>query len=168
LASIVYCEGNHEYRLPRYLNKNCGELYKAVTVPKLLMLDHMGIEFIPYGPNQQYAILGSKLIARHEPLGGGEHCAASTVKKAGKSVIFGHTHRIQEAQIVTIDGDNYRGISTGWLGDKNHPVFDYVKNHHQWAQGFSELTVMKDGTWFNNLIHIIDHKCNYNGNIYIN
>lgn len=167
-AKKVFIEGNHEFRLPRYLNKNCPELYKAITVPKLLYLDYYGYEFIPYTPDQQYHILNSKLIARHEPMSGGEHCAAGTVKKALSSVIFGHTHRIQEAQIVAIDGKNYRGISSGWLGDKNHPVMSYVKNHHQWAMGFSEVTVLKDGTWFNNLIHIIDYKCNYNGYIYEN
>ena len=167
-ADKVFIEGNHEYRLPRYLNKNCPELYKSITVPKLLMLDHMNYKFIPYGPNQQYSILGSKLLGRHEPLAGGKHVAQNSCEKAMSSLIFGHTHRIQEAQTVAIDGKNYRGISTGWLGNKDHKVMQYVKNHHQWALGFSEVTVLEDGTWFNNLIHIIDYKCNYNGYIYSN
>lgn len=165
-AKKVFIEGNHEYRLPRYLNKNCKELYGSVSVPNLLHLKHFGFEFVPYGPDQKYNVLGSKLVARHEPLAGGKHVAQNTVEKAMASVIFGHTHRIQEAQTVAIDGKNYRGISSGWLGDKDHPVMSYVKNHHQWALGFSEVTVLEDGTWFNNLIHIIDYKCNYNGNIY--
>ena len=82
--------------------------------------------------------------------------------KAGCSVIFGHTHRIQESQIVTIDGSNLRGISSGWLGDKNHPVMSYVKNHHQWALGFSVVTVLDNGLWFNNLVHIIKKDNSYN------
>jgi hypothetical protein len=105
-------------------------------------------------------------LARHEPLAGGKHVAQNTVEKALSSVIFGHTHRIQEAQVVAIDGKNYRGISSGWLGDETHPIFQYVKSHHQWAKGFSMVHVLPCGTWFNNLIHIIDHKLYYNGYIY--
>lgn len=162
----IYIEGNHEYRLARFIKNKAPELFGCIKVEDILHLDKYGFEFIPYGPNQQYNVLGSKLIARHEPLSGGLHCAHGTVSKAMKSVIFGHTHRIQESQIVTLDGDNYRGISSGWLGDKDHPVMGYVKNHHQWALGFSIVTVLPDGTWFNQLIHIIDYKCVFDGNIY--
>jgi predicted phosphodiesterase len=167
-AKRVYIEGNHEHRLGRYIASKCPDLYGVVDVYSLLELRVLGFEFVPFTPDQQYHVLGSKLVARHCPLSGGEHCAAGTVKKALTSVIFGHTHRIQEAQVVSIDGKNYRGISNGWLGDKNHPVMSYVKNHHQWAQGFSIVTVMDDGTWFNQLIHIIEGRCHYNGYIYSN
>ena len=82
------------------------------------------------------------------------------------SVIFGHIHRIQEHQIVSIDGKNYRGICPGWLGDKDHPVMQYVKTHHQWANGFSVIDILEDGTWFNHIIHIIDDKCTFDGRIF--
>jgi predicted phosphodiesterase len=167
-AKKVYIEGNHEYRLARYINARCPDLYGAVDIQSILELSALGYEYVPYGPDQKYPVLGSKLLARHEPLAGGKHVAQNTVEKAMHSVIFGHTHRIQEAQVVTIDGDNYRGISSGWLGDKNSPVFGYVKGHHQWAHAFSCLTVLEDGTWFNNLTHIIDYKCIYDGYLYTN
>ena len=151
----VYLEGNHEYRLARYIASNSPELYGEVVVDEFLALDVYGFEYVPYGPNQQYKVQGSSLIARHEPIGGGVHCAHSTVTKASNSVIFGHTHRIQESQIVSIDGECYRGISSGWLGDKYSPVFNYVKNHHQWSLAFSIVNVLSNGLWFNQLIHII-------------
>jgi hypothetical protein len=139
-----------------------------LTIPELFKLDEYGFEFIPYGPNQKVRVLNSHLYARHEPISGGVHTAHGSVVKAGKSLIFGHTHRIQESQVVSIDGDNYRGISSGWLGDIDHEdgVFNYVKNHHQWAQGFSIVTVLNDGTWFNQLVHIINNKCVVDGFIY--
>lgn len=167
-AKKVFIEGNHEFRLARYIQKNCPDLFDLVTIPDILKLDEYGFEFIPYGPNQQAQILNSRLYARHEPISGGLHVAHGTVTKAMKSIIFGHTHRIQESQIVSIDGENYRGISSGWLGDKDHEdeVFHYVKNHHQWALGFSIVTVLDDGTWFNQLVHIIDYKCVVDGYIH--
>lgn len=156
LAKIVFLEGNHEYRLARYIAANCKEFFGILSVPQLLNLEAYKIHFVPYGPAQKYSVLGSKLIARHEPLGGGVHCAHQSVVKAGHSMIFGHTHRLQESQIVTINGENYRGISSGWLGDKDAPVMGYVKNHHQWALGFSVVTALDNGLWFNQLIHIIE------------
>jgi predicted phosphodiesterase len=167
-AKRVYIEGNHEYRLARYISNRCPDLYGVVDIPSVLELDVLGYEFVPYGPNQKYRVLDSKLIARHEPLANGTHVAHGTVTKAMHSVIFGHTHRIQEAQIVTIHGENYRGISSGWLGDSSHEVMQYVRGHHQWAHGFSVVTCLDDGTWFNSLIHIIDYKCYYDGFIYEN
>lgn len=165
-AKIVYLEGNHEYRLARYIAARCPDLYGMIDVKSILELNSLNIHFVPYTPNQMYSVLGSKLLARHEPLAGGKHVAQNTVEKALSSVIFGHTHRIQEAQVVAIDGKNYRGISSGWLGDETHSIFQYVKTHHQWAKGFSMVHVLPCGTWFNNLIHIIDHKLFFNGYIY--
>jgi len=165
-AKKVFIQGNHEFRLERYINNQCPALFGVTGTERILELGLYGFEYIPYGPNQKYNVLGSKLIARHEPLAGGKHVAQNTVEKAMKSVIFGHTHRIQEAQTVSIDGNNYRGISSGWLGDKNHSVMAYVKSHHQWALGFSVVTCLEDGTWFNTLIHIIDGKCIHDGFVY--
>lgn len=164
-AKRVFIEGNHCYRLARYIQAKCPELYGFVTIDKILELDLLGFNFVPYGPNQKYRVLDSSLFARHEPISGGVHVAHGTVTKASHSVIFGHTHRIQESQVVSINGECYRGISSGWLGDATHPVFNYVKNHHQWAHAFSVVTTTGN-TWFNQLIHIIDYKCLFDGHIY--
>lgn len=166
-ARIVYIEGNHEYRLGRYIRDRAHELFGLIDTYTLLGLKTLNIDFIPYGPNQKHPVMGSTLYARHEPIAGGTHCAYGTVVKAQASVIFGHTHRIQEAQIVSIDGQNFRGISCGWLGDESDPVMGYVKNHHQWAKAFSILNLLEDGTWFNHLLHIINYKTVYNGKVYI-
>lgn len=165
-AKKVFIQGNHEYRLERFINNHAKELFGIITTEDILELSSFGFEYVPYGPNQLYPVLGSRLHARHEPLSGGIHVAHGTVTKALKSVIFGHTHRIQESQIVAIDGENYRGISAGWLGNKYHDVFNYVKHHHQWALGFSIVTALNNGLWFNDLIHIIDYKCVTNGFLY--
>lgn len=166
-SKIIYIEGNHEYRLGRYIRDRAKELFGLVSVPYLLNLSAYEIDFVPYGPNQKYHVLGlNSLIARHEPIAGGTNVAYNTVVKAMKSVIFGHVHRIQEAQVVAINGDNYRGITPGWLGDVESPAFEYVKNHHQWAHGFSVVTQVGQKTWFNQTAHIIDRKCQMDGKIF--
>jgi predicted phosphodiesterase len=164
-AEIVYIEGNHEYRLGRYIRDKAPELFGIVGVENILGLEGFGIKFIPYGPCQKHRVLGASIIARHEPLAGGVHVAHNTASKALHSVIFGHTHRIQESQIVSFNGENHRGISSGWLGNCRLPAFNYVKAHHQWALGFSVLT-LTGKTWFNQLVHIIDYKCQCDGIIF--
>jgi predicted phosphodiesterase len=140
-AKIVYIEGNHEYRLARYIKSKCPDLYGTIDVQSILELDRLGISFVPYGPTQQHAVLGSELKARHEPLSGGKHVAQGSIEKGLTSLVFGHTHRLQIAETYTLDGQRLMGISCGWLGDKSHPIFGYVKTHHQWGLGFGVLRV---------------------------
>jgi len=166
-ANKVFLEGNHEFRLQRFINKQAPDLHGLISVPALFELDTRDKwRWVPYTPDQGYKVLGGKLIARHEPVGGGIHCAHGSVVKAGCSVIFGHHHKIQESQVVMMNGQNHRGITCGWLGNKNSPVMQYVKNHHQWALGFNLVTTLEDGTFFAQNIHIIDYKCQYGGKVY--
>ena len=162
----VFIEGNHENRLTRFITSKSPELFGMITTEELFRLDERGYTFVPYTPNQIHRIAGSSLYARHEGIGGVVHVAYNSVVKAGCSVIFGHNHRIQENQVVTINGDNLRGICSGWLGDKDSPVMSYVQHHHQWSLGFSVVDILDEGIFFNHLVHIIDYKCSYNGTIY--
>jgi hypothetical protein len=164
-AKIVYIIGNHEHRLARYINNNCPELSGILSVGSLLQLDKINIAEVPYGPSQKYNVIDSQLIARHEPIGGGIHCAYQTVVKAGASVMFGHHHRIAEYQICNMKGEYLRGVSVGWLGDKDHSVMSYVPSFHNWQLGFAIVTVWKN-TFFAQNIPIIDGKCLVDGTIY--
>lgn len=166
-ARKVFIAGNHEHRLARYINNKAPELIGMAEVDHLFSLHtRRNWKFVPYGPTQLYQVLGSHLFARHEPLSGSAHAAYQTVVKAGCSVVFGHIHRIQEYQVVMMDGKNHRGISVGWLGDETHHVMEYVGGHHQWAKGFGVVDVLRDGTFFHQTVHIIGGKCSYGGMVY--
>lgn len=171
-AKRVYLGGNHEHRFARYIQKKAPELFGVVNIEEILALNLYEFDYLPYSPYQKYNVLGSPLIARHDPMTGGLHCAHGTVVKAGCSVIFGHTHRIQQSQVVALNGEIHRGISTGWLGDKTHEVMGYVKTHHQWSLGFSIVTVLKNGAWLNSLIHIVErfgkYYAQFDGHLYVN
>lgn len=172
-AKKVYIEGNHEYRLYRYIRDRAPELDGVFNWMDLLRLkERKNWSWIPYGPDQKYAVLKSKLFARHEPASGGAHAAALTIQKTGNSVIFGHIHRIQEYQSVMLDGRCHRGITPGWLGDQKHQVFDYVKGHHQWSLGFSIVTVLPDQSFYCQIVHIIVvrgvYRCVFGNKVYTN
>jgi len=166
-AKIVYLMGNHEYRLERFIEQKAPELFGLLELPKLFHLSELKIQSIPYGPNQIHSVLGSQLYARHEPLGGNQHAAHNSVVRAGCSLIMGHLHRIQESQVVMINGSNHRGIMCGWLGDTKHPVMQYVKNHHQWALGFALVhqAQKEPDRFFVEVKHIIDYRVHHLGHI---
>lgn len=162
-AKKIYIEGNHEYRLARYLRDRAPDLFGIVDLPHILQLKELGFKWIPYGPEQKYKVLRSKLHARHEPIGSSTRATAS---RAMCSVVHGHTHSIEENQVVSLGSDNYRAISLGWLGNKYHPAFNYVKSHAQWAQGFGIVKVLESGHWFHTTVHIINNKCVYGGKLF--
>ena len=166
-ASKVYIEGNHEYRLARYIRDNAPALYGVVNCETEFNLKKRPRwKWIPYGPYQRHKILGSKLIARHEPLGGGQNHSGLTATKAMASIIYGHVHQIQETQKVAFDGANYRAFCPGWLGDYRVETFHYVKNHAQWSLGFAVVTVLENRNWFANICHVIEYQTVFGGRLY--
>lgn len=134
---MVFIQGNHEYRLERYLVNRAPELFGITDTKKILELDQMGFHYEKYGRDQAYKVLGTNLIARHEPISMGVNCALATLQKGGTSIIFGHTHRWQHVAINTLDNRTIRGYSCGNLINKKASVFGYMKNKDDWTQGFA-------------------------------
>lgn len=166
----VFLEGNHEYRLERYLCDKAPALFGVTSVEHLLEFNRRPKwTFVPYGPNQAHKVLGSYLTARHEPLASS---AKATASKALCSLTYGHIHRIEESHIVGLDGSNHVCFSVGWLGDKNQDlVFNYVKNHHQWQLGFGIVYVDEQTRLFyHQKVHILQQgkqvSCVVNGKQY--
>lgn len=150
-----FIQGNHEYRLERYIQNRCPELFGFVTWEQLLQLDKRPKwSWHKYGPGQRVQVAGSRLWARHEPLASS---AAATARKALCSLVYGHTHRIDTAK--------QRGLlcehvvfSCGWLGDeRKDEVFGYVKGHYAWQMGFAVVDVDPEtGDFYPQVIQIRD------------
>ena len=160
-AHKVFLQGNHEFRLERYLIDKAPALFGVTETRNILGFDRMpNWTYIPYGPNQSYSVLGSHLRARHEPLANN---AKLTATKAMCSLVYGHIHRIEESHIVGMDGTNHVAFSVGWLGDKRQDkIYSYVKNHHQWQLGFGLVYVdPKTRYFYHQKVHIHEHKNNY-------
>jgi hypothetical protein len=171
-AKKVYIEGNHEYRLERYLTNQAPALFGTTSTQHVLELHDRPLwNFIPYGPDQLTSVAGSCLFARHEPLGNN---AKLTATKALCSITYGHIHRIEESHIVGLDGSNHVAFSVGWLGDKRKDqVFNYVKGYWQWQMGFGIIYVdPKSRMFYHNKIHILETNkklsCFFNGKLFTN
>lgn len=105
-AEIVLLEGNHDRRLPNFITKNAlaafglrkanqPESWPVLSVPYLLRLDELGIEYVDGYPAGEYWI-NDNLVAIH---GAKVRSAGSTanavIDDERVSVIFGHVHRIE-------------------------------------------------------------------------
>jgi len=80
-----FLQGNHEYRLERYLQDKAPDFFGYVNCEELFHLsERPNWSWHKYGPNQAIQVLGSKLYARHEPLGSS---AKATANKAMCSLV---------------------------------------------------------------------------------
>ena len=168
-ANKVYIEGNHEYRMERWLINRAPELFGVTSIKHIFEMDSRiatGWRWIDYRPDQAVSIEGSDLIARHEP-------PASDPKKALKeamcSVVYGHIHRIEESCHRGLLGRQYVAFSCGWLGDhRKNEVFGYVKGHFKWQAGFALVWVnTRTGEFHHQIVQIMENStCVVNGKLY--
>lgn len=146
---ITFLAGNHEHRINRYICGNAPKLGGIFSMKEILGIpEHYG--FLPYGQENYHRI--GNLIVTHGYLAG-ENPSANTVKKFRASVLFGHTHKLQEVHITSIRGEEWIGINAGWLGDTRRAA-PYMKGVTDWSLGFVVAYFKESGAFFHQLVHI--------------
>ncbi|MBX3018010.1 MAG: hypothetical protein KF767_08980 [Bdellovibrionaceae bacterium] len=161
-----YIEGNHEWRLTRYIQNRAPELFGVMDWEGLTSLkERKGWEWVPWEPTQLTPIgpSKSKLLARHRPLGSSMKASA---QRALCSMVYGDNHKIEETHFTSIKGEEHVCFSVGWLGDKRQQqVFGYVAGMAQWQLGFGIVHVdPRTGYFYHEKIHILDNiTCMVNG-----
>jgi len=161
--SFVFLQGNHENRIDRYVAAYAGKLGNLVKTKDILQIpEHY--RYIPYGQNGYYKC--GKLIVTHGSLSN-KHIAHAMLAKYGASVLFGHTHKVQEFQITNVFGEVLRGINIGWLGDAKKAA-EYIKNVADWCHGFAIGYFKPNGDFFVQTIPIINYECVFNGELITN
>ena len=155
-------EGNHEYRLQRFLWSNAPALssLNCLTVPELFKLDEFNIEFISYEQglmvNDTFLMLHGDIASIHSG-----YTAKRMYEKHGGCGISGHCHR---------GGSFYKRDRFGTWGWWEgfclcHLNPDWIKNPN-WVQGFSLIHFLGKRFWVEQ-IPIIDHTLMYGGKVYI-
>jgi len=118
----VFCEGNHEVRLGRYINTHAPDLHGLVpTVRSLVGPDWA---FTPYG---RVARLSKMLAASHDFGRSGPGAYLQTVREFGHGAVHGHTHALGVAYGGTQDGERHAVMACGHLADVSSA--DYM---HEW------------------------------------
>jgi hypothetical protein len=109
---ITWIEGNHEFRLRRYLIQNARVLYgvPGLTVPELFGLKALGIEYVACHPlaskfTDNFIRVGSLYVGHWDKVSvHGGYAAKSLVETKGVSLLQGHTHRFGAHARTTVDG----------------------------------------------------------------
>lgn len=136
-ARIVYLEGNHETRLSRKTVARIPELVGAIDIPTQLGLDELGIEWLREGVPME---LGRLSVVHGWYTN--KHHAAKHTEAAGRSVLYGHTHRPQFHIAGTATGVR-GGFGNGCLRTLQP---DWMNGRPSgWMHGFSVVHYWPDG-----------------------
>lgn len=160
----MFVEGNHEFRLARYLLEKAPELFDFVSIPKLLGLDKRGWEFTPYKNDTK---LG-KLYVTHDVGMAGRYAVQRSLDVYQHSVVTAHTHRLGLFVEGNAAGEHAVSFSPGWLGDVEQ--VDYMhrtKAKKDWTLGYG-IGYMDPKTDLVYLtpVPIINYTCLVNGTLY--
>ncbi len=144
-ARITWIEGNHEFRLRRYVIQNARHLYglPGLSVPELFELKRLRIEYVACHPaaskfTDNFIRVGNLYVGHWDKMAlHGGYAAKGLVEAKGVSVLQGHTHRFGAHARTTVDGRILLGIENSSMCRREA---SYVA-HPNWQLGFSVVYV---------------------------
>lgn len=179
-AKITLIEGNHEVRIESSLamHLDCAfqlrpademELPAALSVPRLLALHTMGVQWISGYPDAKLW-LNDRLVCEHGNIVSSipGDTAKKVIQKSSVSVIFGHIHRREQAtRTATYRNDSVEivAVSPGCLC-RTDGVVPGHNTGQNWQQGFAIATYRADGFHSIETIPITDGVAVCQGKVY--
>lgn len=186
-AEIKWLAGNHEERLPNFIIDNAvaafglrqanqPESWPVLSVPHLLHLDELDIEYLPGYPAAKYWLTDNLVVVHGDRVKSRGSTADKYLTEHKVSVIYGHVHRIERAHITRDDFDGDKEImaaSPGCLCQTNGVVpstkqgLDLdgrpLERPENWQQGFGVVYHYPDGRWNYEQAWIADGVGYFNG-----
>ena len=140
-SRITWIEGNHEFRLRKYLIQNAKELYglRGLSVPDMFDLKRLKIEYVPCHEfaskfTDNFIRVGDLYVGHWDKVSKhGAYAAKVLVEEKGVSLLQGHTHRFGAHARTTVDGRILLGIENFSMCSRRQ---SYV-SHPNWQLGFS-------------------------------
>lgn len=161
-TDIHFHEGNHEWRLDRYIRTHAKPLQglKYMSMRDQLELDSLHITHHEYGS----LIPIGKLHLTHGDLirTGSGATARAMLQKYGKSVLFGHTHRL--GAVFRTDGRDTCGAwENGCMCQLSQP---YTMGPTDWQQGWSIIHTDMRSRYQVTQVAVVGHKYIYGGELH--
>jgi predicted phosphodiesterase len=129
----VYIEGNHEFRLDRYLMERAPQMFYSIKWPQILNLHERGWQWVPY---RKSTTIG-KLHITHDTGTAGINAHRTSAQAFGGSTVIGHTHRMAYEVRGRFDGTPYLATMLGWLGDAEKAAsYMHEAKASDWVHGF--------------------------------
>lgn len=129
----IYIEGNHEFRLDRYLMERAPALFRCIRWQNALELHRRGWDWVPYRKSTKIG----KLHLTHDTGSAGLNAHRASAKAFGGSSVIGHTHRMSYEVTGRFDGTPYLAAMLGWLGDAEKAAgYIHEAKASDWVHGF--------------------------------
>lgn len=161
-AKIVMIEGNHEYRIERYLDAN-PQMEGMIEVPLGLNLKQRKIQWVPFWSKGQVYNIGKATFIHGNKLTNFHSKAMAYAYN--RNVYYGHTHDVQEYSVETAGDDKtFVGQSMGCLCNYNQKYMRGKPN--KWQQAIGMFHFFDDGYFTPNIIRIFNHRFYFNGKVY--
>lgn len=156
--NIVYLEGNHEYWVNMYIEKN-PQLQGILELPTVLDLEKRNIKWVEL--NKLYKL--GKVYFTHGYLATKYH-ATKMLHSYGCSIIYGHTHNTQSAQLNMKMQEPIMAWGLGCLCSHSP---EYRKNMpSNWIDQFGILESDDTGRFNFYPVNITDGQFIYGGKLY--
>lgn len=160
----MFCAGNHEYRLDRYLQDKAPELFNMVRLEQLLKLRERGWQVVPY---REHGKIG-KMAFTHEVGNCGPAAHIKARETMQGNVAIGHTHRLAVHYASNGQGEAHVGAMLGHLLDLSQVDYMHRIQMRHWQLGFGVGYVEREtGVVHLQPIPIIDYRCVVAGRAFV-
>jgi len=160
-AKIIWLAGNHEERLPRYIMQNASAAFglrrgnepqgmPVMSVPFLCRMDEYNVEYRPGYPASNYWVNDRMRIIHGDKVNSSGSTATKYLAREKVSVLYGHIHRREWAEMTREDHDGARTVlaaSAGCLARVDGAVPSVkggtdldgrpIVRHEDWQQGIA-------------------------------
>jgi len=187
-AKIIWLAGNHEERLPRYIMQNAAaafglrrgsepENFPVMSVPFLCRMDEFDVEYRPGYPASNYWINDRIRVIHGDKVNSSGSTASKYLAREKVSVLYGHIHRREWAEMTREDHDGARTVlaaSAGCLARIDGAVPSVkggvdldgrpIVRHEDWQQGLAIVDFQEgDGDFHLELIPIREGHARWRG-----
>jgi hypothetical protein len=161
-CKMALIEGNHEYRVEAYLDKN-PESQGLIEVPIGLRLKERDIKWVPFWSKGTLYRVGNAYFAHGRYTN--RYHAAKMSDVYGVAIYYGHTHDVMEfPKIIRGNDKTIVGKSLGCLCRYDQ---QYLRgNPTNWQQAFAVFTIFPDGYFTEHTVRIFKHRFEMDGKIY--
>lgn len=157
-SELVFIEGNHEWRLPRYLDDVAPQL-------KQWVMEKWDAEFSKwkYIEYMDGTKLG-RINYTHDLGKSGAGAVLDALVSYGDNAVIGHVHGMEYRVRGDANGIPHVGASFGWLGDREKIDYKHqMKARREWILGFGWGHMRPDGVTYLAPIPMVDYTCVVDG-----
>lgn len=163
-AKKYYVQGNHEWRLERYIAAQAPDLFGCVDTPGILGLKERGWRYTPYKKHQKIG----EIYFTHDTGKSGINAARQARTAFEDNVVIGHTHRMDYSIKGNAKNSPHVAAMFGWLGDVEK--VDYMHNVNaksDWVLGFGVGYMESNGVVHLRPCPIVEYKTVVGDRLYV-